>query len=42
MSLLGLSSSVLIFGGFSVIVVLLSEALVERECVVANVDEGGL
>jgi hypothetical protein len=41
LSLLGLSSSVLIFEGFSVIVVLLSGASVERECVVANVDEGG-
>jgi hypothetical protein len=38
--LLGLSSSVLIFCCFSVIVVLLSGASVERECVLANVDEG--
>jgi hypothetical protein len=41
LSLLGLSSSVLIFWGFSVIVVLISGALVERECVDAEVDEGG-
>jgi hypothetical protein len=38
--LLGLSSSVLIFCCFSIIVVLLSRALVERECVLADVDEG--
>jgi hypothetical protein len=38
--LLGLSSSVLIFCCFSVIAVLLSRASVERECVLANVDEG--
>jgi hypothetical protein len=42
LSLLGLSSSVLIFGGFSIIFVLLSGASVERECVVVDVDEGGL
>jgi hypothetical protein len=41
LSLLGLSSSVLIFGGFSIIVVLLSGTSVECECVVADVDEGG-
>jgi hypothetical protein len=41
LSLLGLSSSVLVFGGFSVIVVLLRGASVEREYVVADVNEGG-
>jgi hypothetical protein len=38
--LFGLSSSVLIFCCFSVIVVLLSGASVKHECVLANVDEG--
>ena len=38
--LLGLSSSVLIFCCFSVIVVLLSRASVEGECVFVDVDEG--
>jgi hypothetical protein len=38
--LLGLSSLVLSFGCFSVIVVLLSGASVERECVLADVEEG--
>jgi hypothetical protein len=42
MSLLRLSSSVLIFGDFSVIVVMLRRASMEHECVVADVDEGGL
>jgi hypothetical protein len=41
LSLLGLSSSVLIFWGFSVIVVLISGSSVERKYVDANVDEGG-
>ena len=41
LSLLGLSSSVLVFGGFSVIIVLLRGASMEHECVVANVDEEG-
>jgi hypothetical protein len=41
LSLLGLLSSVLIFWGFSVIVVLISGASVERECVDVDVDEGG-
>ena len=37
---LGLSSSILIFYCFSVIVVLLSGASMERQCVLADVDEG--
>jgi hypothetical protein len=41
LSLLGLSSSVLILWGFSIIVVLISGALVERECIDAEVDEEG-
>jgi hypothetical protein len=41
LSLFRLSSSVLIFWGFSVIVVLISGASVEREYVEADVDEGG-
>jgi hypothetical protein len=41
LSLLGLSSSVLVFEGFSIIVVLLRGASVECECVVTNIDEGG-
>ena len=42
LSLIALLSSVLIFWDFRIIVVLISRASMEHECVDADIDEGGL